>query len=294
MAGSFALTMRRETTVISAVKDNAVILAAAETGITIAQEMLFLPDKTQRWHADGSIYKIQYKDIEIRVRLLSEHGKVDINKADETLLMTIMKSLPIEMNEQQALVSAIMDWRDQDDLVRINGAEKDQYSDAGLNYQPTNRDFQILQELQMVLGINSKVYQILQPLLTVYSGQSRVNLQVAAKEVLQVLAEVEPELMDDYLQQRSENQQLAANSPLTGKTAENQQNGNDVYSIISEARLFSEVTAGLKVTIKKQAVGDSASNFLVLDRQQIFQSTSLFSDEMEQQLVTDGMDENFN
>ncbi len=124
MAGSFALTMRRETTIISALKDNAETLSVAETGLTIAQKMLFLEDKDKRWLTDGSIYQIQFQGAEIRVRLFSEQGKIDINKANEALLMKMMGSTSEELNKQEELVAAIIDWRDNDDQVNINGAEK--------------------------------------------------------------------------------------------------------------------------------------------------------------------------
>lgn len=290
MAGSFALTMRRQTTVISAVKDNAVGLATAETGITIAQQMLLLEDKNKRWRADGSIYQLQDQDVEIRIRLLSEQGKIDINKADEVLLTAMMNSISVDMTKQQALVGAIIDWRDQDDLVHINGAEKQQYEDAGLAYQPANKGFQLTNELQMVLGMNAAIFQELQPLITVYSGQSQVNLQVASKEVLQAIANLDSILLDDYLQQRIENNQAQLPSPaflLRDSGRGNQEAGShEVYTVISQARLYGEVGGGIKVIIKKTADDIQANPFQVLDWQPIYQELSLFSDEMEQFLIT--------
>ena len=294
MAGSFALTMRRETTVISAVKDNAIMLAAAETGITIAQQMLLLADENKRWRADGSVYQLQYKDAEIRVRLLSEQGKIDINKADEVMLTTMMNSTTFEMDKQQELVSAIIDWRDKDDLVRLNGAEKQQYEDAGLAYQPANTNFQLIDELQMVLGMNATIFQELQPLITVYSSQPKVNLSVASKEVLQVTVDIDPVLLDEYIQQRTENNQNQLpppELPLMDNTGGKQNaSRSGVYTVISQARRDGEVGGGIKVIIKKTAKIKQGTPFQVLSWQQRYQELSLFSDEVEQLLVT-GYDE---
>ena len=294
MAGSFALTMRRETTVISAVKDNAIMLAAAETGITIAQQMLLLADENKRWRADGSVYQLQYKDAEIRVRLLSEQGKIDINKADEVMLTTMMNSTTFEMDKQQELVSAIIDWRDKDDLVRLNGAEKQQYEDAGLAYQPANTDFQLIDELQMVLGMNATIFQELQPLITVYSSQPKVNLSVASKEVLQATVDIDPVLLDEYIQQRTENNQNQLpppELPLMDNTGGKQNaSRSGVYTVISQARRDGEVGGGIKVIIKKTAKIKQGTPFQVLSWQQRYQELSLFSDEVEQLLVT-GYDE---
>lgn len=291
MAGSFALTMRRETAVVSAVKDNAVVLATAETGIAIAQQMLSLVDKNKRWRADGSVYQLYYQDAEVRVRVLSEQGKIDINKADEVLLTAMMSSTSIEMEKQQELVSAILDWHDEDELVHINGAEKQEYEDAGLSYQPANKDFQIIDELQMVLGMNVDIYQQLQPLITVYSEQSQVDLQVASKEVLQAIAAIDPALLDDYLQQRIESYRAGLPAPvfpqMNNEDENNNYNSNEVYTVISQARFLGEVDSGVKVIIKKTADESQGNYFEVLDWQKIYQELSLFSDEVEQLLVTE-------
>lgn len=275
MAGSFALTMRRETTVISAIKDNAVALAAAETGITVAQQMLLIKDDEKRWLVDGRIYQLHDQEAEIRVQVLSEQGKVDINKAGEALLTKIMTATSVESTGQQALVGAILDWRDKDDLVRINGAEKSQYEAAGLSYQPTNQAFQQIEELQMVLGMNASVFEELQPLITVHSGLPEVNLELASKEVINALASDDLENEMDTLQQ-----------DMTGIAKQDEQRtaDNGIYSVISQARLFGEITAGIKVVMKKSAGNNS---FQLLNWQVIDQDRSLFSDTSNLYLVTE-------
>ncbi len=291
MAGSFALTMRREITVISSVKDNAGALATAETGIAIAQQMLSINNKDMRWVADGSLYQIQYNDSEIRVRLLSEQGKIDINTAKEDLLTLMMESTSVEISEQQALVGAIIDWRDQDDLVHINGAEKREYDDAGLNYSPANKNFQMIEELLLVLGMNVSIFEELQPLITVYSEQDKVTLKVATDEVL--VAVLEP---DDYQAFIDNKNQQKENKKLNGSGFEPGQfesfgendsasEGNNVYTIISQARENNGAEASIKITIRKISDGAHSIPYEVLDYKLQHQGISLFSDEMEQFLV---------
>lgn len=290
MAGSFALSMRRETVVVSAIKDNAEAIAVAESGVRIAAQMLWLSEQSIRWHADGSIYSVPYQDAEIRVRLFSEQGKIDINHANETLLTTMMKSTSLEEGKQQALVSAILDWRDEDDLIHIDGAEKMQYEDADLNYHPANARFQQLDELQMVLGMNARVFQELEPLITIYSGQADVDKNVASKEVLQAISVEGSEQLDDYMQQRIESRpeintlNEASQASIRG---ENQSgvNDNSVYTIISQARLATNAEATIKITIKRSNGSVESRPYKVLGYQQIYQDISLFSDEMEQFLV---------
>lgn len=288
MAGSFALTMRRETTVIHSVKDTAELLASAEAGIAMAERMLALGDNKQRWRADGSIYQFFYHDGEVRVRLLSEQGKIDINKASERTLRALLQTMPVELEQQQSIVSAILDWRDADELVRINGAEAEQYKEAGLNYQPANKNFQILEELKLVLGMTDEIYQLLEPITTVYSGQSGIDLQVATREVLQALANLSEEDLDKYLQQRLENLRMhLPPPPFPGDVIGVKQNvsENQVYTIISEARYEGKGTAGIRAVIKSVPGGRRAQPYQVLDWQQADYDDSLFRQEMDALLV---------
>ena len=181
MAGSFALSMRREASITAGIKNNAQAMAVAESGIALAEMMLQNPDPDKRWRADGSIYEIIATDAKVRVRLLAEAGKIDINKADQALLEGLMIYAPVDAEQKSRLVGAILDWRDADDLVHINGAEKKEYQDASLSYQPGNKPFQSIEELQMVLGMNKSVFLQLEPLITVYSGQPTVSVPHAAK-----------------------------------------------------------------------------------------------------------------
>jgi general secretion pathway protein K len=201
MAGSFALTMRRESTIVAGIKDNAGALAAAEAGIAYAEIMLLNPDKNKQWRADGSIYQVDFGDTKIRLRLLSESGKVDINNANQALLQALMAQAPIEEDEQNKVVGAILDWRD---LVNIDGAEKKEYRDAGLKYQPRNKPFQTLEELQMVLGMNERLYDWLEPIITVYSGQPEVNLKLASAKVINLMPGLDASMIETYLTARLE------------------------------------------------------------------------------------------
>src|SRR5439155_21722430 len=60
-----------------------------------------------------------------RVRLIDERGKININRGDEAILRRIFTNLGIEEPRRSILGDSIMDWRDPDDLHRVNGADND-------------------------------------------------------------------------------------------------------------------------------------------------------------------------
>jgi len=165
-----------------------------------------------------------------------------------------MTHAPVEEEQQIRLVSAILDWRDADDLVHIEGAEKKEYQDAGLSYQPRNKPFQTIEELQLVLGMNESVFKWIEPLVTVYSGQQQVNLQQAAKEVLQVIPGLDmdhTDLVDSYITARLES---AINDlpPPAFPSSSGQNNAagqNNVLTVVSEALLDAESSAVISAVI---------------------------------------------
>lgn len=287
MAGSFALTMRRESSVTSALKSNAEALALAESGIGMAQFMLRQSDPERRWLADGTVYRVLRADgDEIRIRIVSEAGKIDINAADENLLSAVIKAVSDDSWQQQHLLNSILDWRDEDNEPRPHGAEKKQYRDAGLAYSPGNRPFQTLDELQLVMGIDETIFTRIQPWLTVYSGQGEVDLREATPEVLRILSEdlKDKNIQDESMQQRlAENQEASADdqNDAGAVIAENQ-----TYTITVEVRMDDDASAALEAVVKMQSEDSSQPPLQVLDWRPNQLTQSLFANDMESRLIT--------
>jgi len=290
MAASFSLTMRRETGVIVGITSGAQALAASESGIAIAEMMLMNPDPSKRWHTDGNIYQVPYLDV--RVRLQSEGGKIDLNAANQQQLQQLMAQLPIEQERQTALVSAIIDWRDPDDLVNIEGAEKAEYKAAGKRYRPSNKPFQSLEELQMVLGMDESILQRLEPLITVYSGQPQVDLTQASREVMLALG-LDAALVDQCMQLRL--QALNAGTPLQptslGPGFNCGSGQGNVIEIIAESRLENGSGAIIKTIVtNSQATGEAAAGALPFQtlswKREERADTSLFSEDKDSLVVT--------
>jgi general secretion pathway protein K len=314
MAGSFALSMRREAGTVAGNSNNAQAVAIAESGLAIAELMLMNPDQQQRWHTDGSIYQINYADSTVRIRLLSEAGKVDLNSADEALLRELMMHAPVDEELQTKLLNAILDWRDGDDLVRMDGAEKEEYQKAGLSYQPRNKPFQSVDELQMVLGVNEQIFKWLESRVTVHSEQTNVDTAQAAKEVLYVLPGIDVELIDQYIAARRENAinglppppapivsgsgmapagQTGGNVPAAAVSGGAEQKG--AMTVVAEAMLDDGTTAAIRALVKRQESPTGTSPFQVLKWQRnVAVDESLFTNEKDELLIGQYAEPQFN
>ena len=122
---------------------------------------------------------------EVRIAVQDEAGKVDINAASNALLQALALSAGVTPT-RSAIADAIEDWRDTDDLRRANGADRSCGSPAR-SYGPTNRRFENVEELQLVLGVTQPVAERLAERVTVYSGQRGIDPMSAPPQVLGIL-----------------------------------------------------------------------------------------------------------
>jgi general secretion pathway protein K len=185
------------------------------------------------------------------------------------------------------LANAILDWRDADDLVHIDGAEKEEYQQAGLNYQPSNKPFESTEELQLILGMNKSVLSWLEPLVTVYSKQPQVTMTLASREVLQVIPGLDAGLLDSYIFMRLENAKNDLPAPTfpVSKRENNSADAKDVLTLVSEALIDDGSRASLSVVIKKSDNGGKTP-FQILKWQPVTANIkSLFTDAMSEQVV---------
>ncbi len=145
----------------------------------------------------------------------------------------------------------MLDWRDPDDLERVNGAEIDAYLDAGLPVGPANRQFMMTEELLQVMGMPYELYRRLEPGITVYSRVPMPDLNFAPVEALLAIEDVSLEEAQDFVQQRNELDQES----LTGLALPNGQavvaRGRGLtYSIEAKATLPNGVWEQLEATIR--------------------------------------------
>jgi general secretion pathway protein K len=300
MAASFALNMRREVSILAGIKNNAQALALAEAGVAMAQLMLLNPEQSQRWRTDGSVYQIDYTTTaqtgaSVRIQMQSETGKIDVNHADQILLQAMMSHAPVDVERQTKIVNAIQDWRDEDDLIRIDGAENKEYQDAGLRYRPRNQAFQSIEELQLVLGMDEQIFNWMEPLVTIYSGQAQVNLAQASDNVLRVLPGLDMALVDEFIAARRAS--AKSGLPITvmplsaGQRTESEQTG--AVTIVSEARMDAGTSTILNVVIKPS--DDGRLPFQVIKWQRdISSGASLFTEAMNELIVAQYAEPEFN
>ncbi|NOT41700.1 MAG: hypothetical protein HOP13_14520 [Alphaproteobacteria bacterium] len=153
--------------------------AAVESGVDYAVNALL----TAQGFAPSLLTKpevVAVGGFRVVVSVRPEHAKVDLNYADANLLALLFVSGGADQKRADALAAAIEDWRDGDDLLHVNGAERQQYAAAGLGYAPSNQFFRSPDELRLVFGLDPRLYDCVRPEVTILSQRQGVDLDFAS------------------------------------------------------------------------------------------------------------------
>ncbi len=142
------------------------------------------------------------------VRLVDEAGKINLNRVDEDILARIFTNLGVEEPRRSIVVDSILDWRDEDDLHRANGAESDYYLSLSPPYTARNGPFDAVEDLLWVRGVTPELFYGpeggvgLKEIFSVDSPMDRVNLRTASAEVCSALLGLPLEKCRAFIEER--------------------------------------------------------------------------------------------
>ena len=119
--------------------------------------------------------------------MVDEESKININVAGKPVLKAII-ILALKINDDQAqnLAESIFDWREFGQSQIIGFYSDDYYANLEFPYPEKKDQFELMDELLLIKGIDRAVFEKLSQYLTVY-GDGRVNINTASKEVLMAL-----------------------------------------------------------------------------------------------------------
>ncbi len=266
IAGNFAFSMRGEAQIARNLLINAQAQTRADAGVQLAWFELMKPlSDPLRWQANGLPHELMLDGTVVRVSVLEESGKIDLNTSSDELLKGLFKSAGLSEDASMALLNAVLDWRSPGNIKRLNGAKEEEYRAAGKNYGPPNAPFETIDELQRVLGMNPELFRKLAPALTIYSRQPGINTRFASREVLQAFPGVNPAMVEQFLLQRQD--ALATGQPVPpfagASSFSSTSSGLAAYSVRSEARTAGG-SAFVRHSVVRMTPQDPKRPFLVL------------------------------
>ena len=179
IAVGHASNARSETRLAMQHLESAKARALAEAGIQRAIVALLLPNSDSQWPVNGTPLQLDIDGREVTVAIRAATGLVDLNAADAGILGALIATIGDDRSQQEQLVDAILDWRDQDNLTRLYGAEDDAYRAAGLAWTAADAAFSSVDELRYVFGMTAGTFAAIVPYVTVHSGRGSLNLEYA-------------------------------------------------------------------------------------------------------------------
>jgi general secretion pathway protein K len=207
-------------------------------------ELKALPLDNRKVPVVGDVY-IQAQD---------SNGMLSLAMINETALRRLIKKAGEPGNAVDP-VDSLLDWIDADDFSRTNGAEAFYYRGEGLPYTSRNYPLQYIEELTMIKGINHKLYDKIQPYVTLLPATG-FNPNTASDAVLTAYLDINEDALKalrDYLAVKpiSSDAELF---PLTGRRLVNEEgiyyypsSYMDIKISVGQPRSFYTIRAGLRM-----------------------------------------------
>lgn len=195
-------------------KRNAQLRAEADGGVEEAVFHLVDGSKA-RWPADDTLHVIKRGDTVLSMRIATEAGKVNPNRASQDLLAALFQALGLDTRTALTVATRMIVWR-------FAGMQAAVERGDGRDYLPPGAPFESIAEVGLVAGITPSLFARLAPHLSLYRDNDPEAIS-ADPVVQQALAIVSGS---------------GDNARQNALAASNQQGGRDesVVAVTSEAR----------------------------------------------------------
>lgn len=251
VTGSFSLMARMDRLEANTLLSGTQARMSAGAAINLAVLALRDPEDLTRMRADGRVYATELDGVKVEVSAIDERGKLDINATDELTLANLFTGNGLEPDQAEVLAAAVMDWRDEDELERVNGAEEEAYLAAGLEMGPANRPFIMTEELLQVIGMDYEFYRKLEPGITVYSLAGEPDPAFAPVQALMAMPDITYEEAVNFVQERNSREPGdSIGTELPNGIVVMEQGRGVTYSIQARATMANGVWEQLQATIR--------------------------------------------
>jgi general secretion pathway protein K len=270
LALGFSWSMRTEALAARNGIDDARAYFQARTGVSRAVALLasLPPDNVLAGEIAGEDGDASYD-----VRVESESGKVDVNFVGEEVLLEILKKGGLPEEEAERVRDAILDWRDEDDVPRLRGAEGPGYAQMREPATPRNGRIRSVDELRFVKGVSPDFFRaFLRRVFTAHGNSPQVNFLRSPEIVLRSLPGVSAEAAGRIVAGRAEEPPISAAdlAAMVGEGLLTAQGlalvsggpSSNVYTITSTGRAGGDVTHVVRCLVEVSGSGGKGVKML--------------------------------
>lgn len=160
-------------------------VAAADAGAALAIHRVIDGDAISAAIADGRPWTTDFDGARLQIRLVYERGKVPINVIDEPTLGRLLEQQGLEGDALARARDSLLDWLDEDDDRRPEGAEAADYAAEGI--APRNGPLRSVSELARIRGIGPDLAARMAPIITVSPGTTTFDPERADPRAMAVM-----------------------------------------------------------------------------------------------------------
>jgi len=217
-----AMSMRLEASMVRSYKDGTLATHLAEAAVQQATREIVGPGTIQALDQDGTLsfyrsvgtsallakqsrlprQRVALGAGEFSYQISDEEARIDLNTALPDRVDRLLTAVGVEKQGRDIINDSLQDWKDADDLSRINGAEsEDYYLKLPVPYRARNGALQDAAELLQIRGITREIFRgdtghpALADLVTVV-GRPTVNMNTARAPVLKALGLSDAEITE--------------------------------------------------------------------------------------------------
>ncbi len=176
LVSQFIAAGRMEVKLADHLRANAIAQAAADGAVHEAMLRLL----QGRWMPDGTDQWIRNPGAMVRVRVENQATRLNPNQTGIEAMRVLLEQVGAEPGRARSIARAVIDWRSASAESLSGGKKLDQYRSAGLPYAPTNRPFESISEVGLVIGTTPELLARLRPFLSVYATDGAVVVRITA------------------------------------------------------------------------------------------------------------------
>lgn len=178
------------------------------------RQQYLLDNKNWYFRFDGRELPLAYATTESKitlpddfaVRIYDHAGFINLRYLNVAQMHDLLeKRIGNDIEKIGELLDAWQDWIDNDELKRLNGAEKEYYQELDPPYEPRNAMVETTEELLLIRGFAEVFKDMdLETAFTVYGNMNGLNPNLATKEALSLLPGLSAAGVDKILERRQE------------------------------------------------------------------------------------------
>ncbi len=220
LAAQLILNVRTELQVTFNAKSRVNGLSLAKAGVNMGifrlldKPLEYINDDYE-FFAEGYDYDAFIDTGRITYKVINESGKIDLNKPNIEFLRFFLEYMELDVDEQDVLINALADWRDNDDLYRSD-PEAEAYEEREEDpYIARNGAIQDPAEFFLLFGSEKLAGRFrANEIFTVYNKSTKINFNSLSPTMLDFITEGDEEKIKNYHEAHELNETLNAGLAL--------------------------------------------------------------------------------